>query len=251
QIQVSYEGIDGLFIDAEGALHVQTALGELIDDAPYIYQLIDGEQVEVAGVFELVDGDTYTFDITAAYDPTRELVIDPDLSWSTYLGGSSDDRGWGIAADGAGDVYVTGETKSAGWASGGFDTSHDGDWDAFVARLSSAGGHLWSTYLGGSSNDFGFDVAADGAGGVYVTGETGSAGWASGGFDTSHNGHYDAFVARLSSAGGHLWSTYLGGSSPDGGYGIAADGAGGAYVTGFTRSPGWVSGGGDTSLNGD
>ena len=145
QIQVSYEGIDGLFIDAEGALHVQTALGELIDDAPYIYQVIDGEQVEVAGAFELIDGDTYTFDITAAYDPTRELVIDPYLSWSTYVGGSGYEWGTGVAADGAGGVYVTGHTESPGWATGGFDTSHNGYIDAFVAKLSSSGGHLWST----------------------------------------------------------------------------------------------------------
>jgi len=152
--------------------------------------------------------------------------------------------------DATGGVYVTGQTESAGWASGGLDTSHNGGQDAFVARLSSVGGHLWSTYLGGSGSDLGFGVAADGAGGVYVTGSTTSAAWVSGGPDTSHNGGQDAFVARLSSVGGHLWSTYLGGSDGDIGRGVAADGAGGLYVTGSTTSAGWVSGGFDTTHNG-
>ncbi len=93
QISVSYEGIDGLRIDDAGSLRVTTELGELVDDAPYIYQLIDGQEVEVAGQFLLLDNDTYTFDITGAYDPSVELVIDPDLTWSSYLGGSGGDTG--------------------------------------------------------------------------------------------------------------------------------------------------------------
>jgi hypothetical protein len=80
QIQVSYDGIDALRIAADGSLQIQTELGELTDDAPYIYQEIDGQRVEVAGQFELVDTDTYAFDVTGAYEPNVELVIDPDLA---------------------------------------------------------------------------------------------------------------------------------------------------------------------------
>jgi hypothetical protein len=72
-------------------------------------------------------------------------------------------------------------------------------------------------------------------------------GWVSGGFDTTHNGADDAFVAKLSPSVAHLWSAYLGGSSMDDGYGIAVDGSGNIVVTGFTYSSGWVSGGFDTT----
>jgi len=140
QIGVSYSGIDALSIDDGGALHVRLPgdWGEVVDDAPYIYQVIDGEQVEVAGAYRLVDGDTYEFEITGSYDPTRGLIIDPDLDWSSYLGGGSRDDGRGIAADAAGNVLVTGGTWSSGWVSGGWDTSFGGSQDAFVARVATA-----------------------------------------------------------------------------------------------------------------
>ncbi|HUU81925.1 MAG TPA: CARDB domain-containing protein, partial [Phycisphaerae bacterium] len=85
--------------------------------------------------------------------------------------------------------------------SGGFDTSYDGNEDAFVAKLSPTGGHIWSTYLGGSGGDSGDGIAMDASGGVYVTGDTNSAGWTSGGFDTTYNGGGDAFVAKITGAG--------------------------------------------------
>ena len=255
QIQVSYDGIDGLWLDDTGELHVQTALGELIDEAPYIYQQLDGQQIEVPGEFTLIDANTYTFAITGPYDATAELIIDPDLAWSTYLGGSDWDGGNGIAVDAAGNALVVGVTYSADWVSGGFDTSLLGRFgNAFVAKLSPTGDHLWSTYLGGSMADFGAGIAVDAAGNAFVVGTTGSADWVSGGFDTIHDGtvdsHYDAFVAKLSPTGSHLWSTYLGGSGTDYGRGIAMDAAGNALVTGTTQSVGWVSNGFDASYNG-
>ena len=170
--------------------------------------------------------------------------------WSTYLGGTSDDFGYGIALDGSGNPIVTGYTSSSGWTSGGFDTSHNGSYDAFVAKLSSAGAHLWSTYLGGTSNDYAYGISVDGSDNPVVTGYTSSSGWTSGGFDTSHNGGADAFVVKLSSAGAHLWSTYLGGTSLDYGYGVSVDASGNPIVSGDTSSSGWTSGGFDTSHNG-
>jgi len=185
----------------------------------------------------------------SATDFQQELVIDPDLAWSTYLGGGSDDHGNGIAVDGSGNVLVTGYTASS-WISGGYDTNFWGDSDAFVAKLSPSGEHLWSTYLGGSDEESGYGIAVDGWGNVLVTGWTGSYDWASGGFDTSFNEEGDAFVVKLSPSGEHLWSTYLGGSDGDYGYGIAVDGSGNVLVTGWTNSVGWTSGGFDTSYNG-
>ena len=253
QIQVRYDGIAGLSVAQDDSLEVDLGggWGTLTDDAPFIYQEIDGRQAEVPGRFVLIDGQTYGFELGMAHDPAETLVIDPLLAWSSYLGGSSLDRGNGIAVDGAGDVLVTGETESSGWVSGGSDTSLGGDTDAFVAKLSSEGAHLWSTYLGGESSEEGYGIAVDGAGDVLVTGTTQSSDWVSGGFDTSLDGGTDAFAAKLSGAGAHVWSTYLGGGSSDLGSGIAADGSGNVLVTGYTQSSDWASGGFDTSQNGD
>ncbi|MCY2953528.1 MAG: SBBP repeat-containing protein, partial [Planctomycetota bacterium] len=253
QIQLRYDGIGGLSVGEDGSLVVDLGegRGRLVDDTPVIYQEIDGRRVEVAGRFVVVGASSYGFEVTGAWDAGRELVIDPELAWSTYLGGSNDDEGHDIAVDGSGNVLVTGWTYSPGWTSGGFDASYNGDQDAFVAKLSPSGAHLWSTYLGGSNGDGGTGIAVDGSGNVLVTGETWSSGWTSGGFDTSFNGGTsDAFVAKVSPSGGHLWSTYLGGSNWDYGLGIAVDGSGNVLVTGETSSVGWTSGGFDTSYNG-
>ncbi|KKL26834.1 hypothetical protein LCGC14_2391280, partial [marine sediment metagenome] len=136
QVQVSFEGIEGLSIDPLGALHVQTELGELIDDAPYIYQEIDGERIEVAGAFSLVDADTYRFSVTGAYDSSEQLIIDPLLIWSSFLGGSGYDYGSAIAADADGNALIAGYTNSSDFPTpGGFDTSYGGFSEAFVVKL--------------------------------------------------------------------------------------------------------------------
>ena len=245
QIQLSYAGIEGLWIADDGSLHIQTELGEIVDEGLFVYQEIDGQRVEVAGAFELIDSDTYTFAVTGDYDPTVELVIDPALSWSTYIGGTGDDNGFSVAVDSTGAVVVTGTALSSGWPGGGA-----GGFDAFVTKLTPAGGHTWSTFVGGALTDEARGVAVDSSDAIYLVGDSLSAGWASGGYDTTHNGFDDVFVAKLSSAGGHVWSTYMGGNKWDNGYGIAVSG-GGVYVTGYTQSTtSWVSGGFDTSYNG-
>ncbi|HUU85066.1 MAG TPA: SBBP repeat-containing protein [Phycisphaerae bacterium] len=252
-IQVRYDGITGLSINEAGDLVVDLGegWGSLTDDAPYIYQVIDGERQEVAGRFVLLDEWTYSFEITGAYDPLQALILDPDLAWSTYLGGSGWEEGGGIAVDSSGNILVTGSTWSPGWTSGGFDTTLNGDSDAFVVKLFPTGGHVWSSYLGGSGDDNGYGIAVDSSGNALVTGTTNSSGWVLGGFDTSYNGGGDAFVVKLGPAGNHLWSTYLGGNSEERGNGIAVDAAGNALVTGETWSSGWVSGGFDVTFGGD
>jgi hypothetical protein len=158
-------------------------------------------------------------------------------------------------------VYVTGYTNSTGWISGGYDPNYNGGtWtgDAFVMKLTAAGEHVWSTYLGGAGDEnyFGVgDIAVDKSGNVYVTGSTNSPDWVSGGYDPNYNGggesgQGDAFVVKLGADGTHLWSTYLGGAADDAGTSIAVDAAGDVYVSGIMNSPGWVDGGFDVTSNG-
>ena len=160
--------------------------------------------------------------------------------YSTYLGGSNYERGQGIAVDGSGNAYVTGQTGSPD-----FPTTHAkypnhlGGLDAFVFKLSGDGQTiLYSTYLGGNGNDYGWGIAADSGGNAYVTGITYSSDFPAVNANyPSLRGTSDAFLFKLGSDGQTvLHSTYLGGSLDDNGYGIAVDGSANAYVTGDTKS---------------
>ena len=249
-IQLSYNGIEGLSIGEDGSLRIQTELGTVVDEGLYIYQTIDGEQVEVAGEFTLLDADTYTFTVTGDYDPSVELIIDPEVEWGSYIGGTNTDYARGVATDASGNVYVAGQTFSSGWVSGGYDDSYEGHSDGFVVKLGANGAHLWSTYLGGANDDEAWGVATDALGNVYAAGTTYSDGWVSGGWDDSLGGSRDGFVVKLDANGAHLWSSYLGGTNEDYALGVATDASGNVYAGGYTNSPDWVSGGWDESLGG-
>ncbi|CUS31324.1 DUF7948 domain-containing protein [Candidatus Nitrospira nitrificans] len=159
-------------------------------------------------------------------------------AYSTYLGGIHTDEGHGIAVDGAGAAYVTGRTESPNFpvlsASQGV---LGGDLDAFITKFNAVGARVYSTYLGGSNNDEARGIAVDGAGAAYVTGRTNSTNFpVLSASQSVYGGVLDAFVTKLDTAGARIYSTYLGGSGADLGYGIAVDGAGAAYVTGQTGS---------------
>ena len=251
-IRLRYEGIDGLALKEDGTLEINIAEGwpPLSDGTPYIYQEVNGEKRAIAGRFTLLDSHTYGFEVTGSYDPTLPLVIDPEVEWGTYLGALSYEYGYGIAVHTDGSCYATGYTYSSGWVSGGWDTSYSGGYEGYVVKFNIAGGHEWSTYLGGTEVDYGQNIKVDSSGACYITGYTSSSGFVSGGWNTSYNGGSDGYVVKLNSSGGHVWSTYVGGTDDDYGQGIALDSAGACYITGYTSSTGWVSGGWDTSNNG-
>ena len=252
KIVIRYHGIDGLWVDAEGALHVSTPLGELVDDAPYAYQMIGGEQVRVAARFRLIDQMSYAFEIAGEVDEGRELVIDPDLAWGTFLGGSDYDGSMGISTDVAGNIFITGITLSPDFCiHAGFDASYSGGQnDAFVAKFTASGQLQWSSFLGGSNYDVAVGIAADAQGNSFITGATNSPDFpVPGGFDRTL-GVGDAFVARVSATGQLEWATFLGGSSNDVGNRIAATPEGWAVVVGDTDSPDFPTPGGlGTSFN--
>ena len=167
------------------------------------------------------------------------------LGYSTYLGGSSDDDGVGIAVHND-RAYVTGRTLSSDFPLAGtsYDGTLGGSQDAFVTKFNFSGsGHEYSTYLGGDAAwEEGEGIAVDAAGNAYVLGRTASSDFPTtpGGYDTTPNGGLDAFVTKLGQAGDSLaYSTLLGGSNNESGFGragIAVDSAGGAWVTGRTES---------------
>ncbi len=174
------------------------------------------------------------------------------LLYSTYLGGTDNDGARGIAVDSNGSAYIVGSTQSSG--SGPFPIvnayqssmtgfGYDYASDVFVAKLAPTGSALlFSTYLGGADQDYGYGIAVDSAGSAYVTGETMHSSGSL--FPTVNayqpdfgNGKYNAFVTKFATAGSFLvYSTFLGGDSYDYGYGIAVDSLGSAYVAGSTNS---------------
>jgi hypothetical protein len=172
-------------------------------------------------------------------------------AWSTYLGGNNRDIARGVGVDAEGNIYVAGDTNSDGWIGGNLDKTRNGNRDAFAAKFSSAGILLWATYLGGAGNEITYDLAVSPTGNVYIVGETASAHWISNGYDTTHGGNDDGFLIKLNSSGLTEWSTYLGAGDDDIALSVALDRAGNVYVAGETNSGGWVSGGFDTSHNGN
>ncbi len=228
-ISFSYDGVAGAELDAAGNIRVRTALGIVMDTAPTSFQGDD----RVTCSFVPRGGRSYGFDCNTV-DTARTLVIDP-LVYSTYVGGSADDRGISIAVDSAGNSYITGGT-SVGFPTtpGAFHTTSYGGGEAFVAKLNATGsGLVYSTYLGGSGGDAGWGIAVDDGGDAYVTGTTSSADfpYTPGAVQSG----YGVFITRLSAAGDSLiYSASVGGSSQSQGWGIAIDSARNAFVTGYT-----------------
>ncbi len=243
-IQLAVRGATGLRLDSQGTLVIETQGGAVRQDAPVAYQEINGVRRPVAARYVLLGARQVGLAL-GAYDRGQPLVIDPVLSYATYLGGSGVDQGTGIAVDGSGNVYVAGDTTSPTFptTTGAYSTTLAGGTstgDAFVSKLSPDGSTLlYSTYLGGSGDEDVWHVAVDGAGEAEIVGYTDSTNYptVNAAQGTYGGGVYNAFASKLSADGSALvYSTYLGGNGDDEAYGLAVDSAGNAYVAGLTSS---------------
>jgi hypothetical protein len=246
RIALAYSGATDVAL-VDGQVKVTTPWGSFADDRPLTYQDVGGQRVEVPSGFALAPGaeaGTASFGIpVGAYDTTKDLIIDPVvLVYAGWIGGTGQDLGIGIDVDNGGAAYVTGWTFSSDFpAVAGPDPTYNGGMDAFVAKVNPAGtGLVYTGYIGGSGNDEGDGIAVDGAGNAYVTGATRSTEGTfpvTGGPDVTHNGEFDAFVAKLNPQGtALLYAGYLGGSNSDLAYGVDVDAGGNAYIAGVTYS---------------
>ncbi len=241
-INLGFEGVERLEIDSHGDLVISLAdtKEEIRLKRPIIYQEVDGIRHEISGEYAIKEESQQVSFQVAAYDTSKSLVIDPILVYSTYLGGSSIDEGFGIAVDSAGSAYVTGRTESTNFPTvNPLQPATGGGPDAFITKIDPIGSSLvYSTFLGGDGGDRGLGIAVDSIGNAYVTGFTFSANFPTANpFQPALSGDRDAFVAKLDSTGSALlYSTFLGGSVDDSGRGIAVDTGGNAYVAGNTGS---------------
>lgn len=153
---------------------VETKGGALIEDVPIGYQMIDGQRCDVQINYVIVGDDTLRYEV-GEYRRDRELIIDPELIYSTFLKGSGNSYAAGIAVDGSGNAYVAGWTDSSDFPTipGAYDTTFNGAWDVFVSKIDPKGQRLlYSTFIGGSKEEWSNGIAIDGDGNAYVAGYT-------------------------------------------------------------------------------
>lgn len=244
QIRVHLDGAKSVKLNSDGNLRVTTATGDMTFQAPKIYQMRDTAKEEVAGRYVVTAESEFGFEIDT-YDKARALIIDPVLSYSTYLAGSATDVGDAIAVDTQGNAYITGYTLSTDFpvfnpeqaACNAPSCSYQ---DAFVTKLNPTGtGLIFSTFVGGTSGDQGNAIAVDSLGNVVVAGLTYSYDFPQMNGMTvvlnSYSQHGMAF--SLTPAGSAFnFSTYLGGASQDSATGVAVDASGSVYLAGYTGS---------------
>jgi len=239
-------GADSVALNADGDLVLHTAGGVLRQQRPIVYQEREGRRDPVEGGYVLsasASGPQVVALDIGDYDRSRPLVIDPVLSYSTYLGGAGSDNGLALAVDASGCAYVTGATASADFPTQGALQPTQGGTaargDLFITKLDPNGTTLlYSTYLGGGGGDEARGIAVDASGSAYLTGVTDSANFpVANALYGTPRGDLDAFVTKLSPTGNALeYSTYLGGNGPEVGVGIAVATSGEASVFGRTGS---------------
>jgi Beta-propeller repeat len=242
-IELSFPDAKNLALDANGELLVRVGEEEIIEHAPLVYQEANGQRRNATGRYVLKGKNRVAFEV-GAIDPSRAVVIDPAIEYSTYLGGSGDENPLYMALDRFGDVYLTGFTNSIDFptTAGSFQTNNaGGPFDAYVTKLSPDGSALlYSTYLGGSGDDEALGIAIDDSGHAYVVGSTSSPDFPTtqGAFQPSFaGGNTDGFVTKLSADGSALtYSTYFGGSGDDFVFIGPTDRGGHVYAEGFTSS---------------
>lgn len=242
QIAVRFNGQNKIETAPSGDLIIKTPAGEIRQAPPTVYQQMNGNRQEISSSYVVDKAGLIRFAL-GKYDSAQALVIDPGISYSTFLGGSLLDQGNAIAIDSSGNAYVTGFASSGNFPTsvGAVQTSKGFLDDVFVTKLNPTGDAIvYSTYLGGNLVDQGNAIAVDSSGNAYITGFTASGNFPTtfGAFQTSRKSLKDTFVAKLDASGSSLlYSTYLGGSlASDQGNGIAIDSSGNTYVTGLTAS---------------
>lgn len=250
-IRLAFTGARSLKIDRNGDLLLETAAGLVRQKRPVAYQEIDGQQVTVTANYVVKNRRQVGFEL-GAYDPSRPLVIDPVIDYSTYLGGTGADEGNDIAVDNQGNIYVTGVTSSVNFPPKNpikpiCQPCQSGAPEAFVTKIdpdeSGEASLVFSTFWGSNvhGSTEGRGIAVDADHNVYVVGTTHSVN-----FPTTPNAlqpNYqpftmpNSFLTKFNSQGSSLhYSSYLMGNNVDEASDVAVDANNNIYVAGATGS---------------
>lgn len=237
-IQFEIKGSKKLSINDKGELVIETPLGKIIEQAPFVTQ--NKKELKSKWVLQ---NNVVSFEIEGI-DPTLPLIIDPGVRiWGTYYGGTGGDSSLNSDVDANGNVYMVGTTNSTNGTSIATVGSHQstfggGQDNAYVVKFNSAGVRQWATYYGGPVREFGLNVAVDNSGNVFLAGHSlsapGSIVATPGSHQTAFGGIWDAYIAKFNSNGIRQWGSYYGSDGLEHGNGLATDAAGNVYLCGKT-----------------
>ncbi|MEO5926832.1 MAG: SBBP repeat-containing protein [Bryobacteraceae bacterium] len=238
-IRMEYPGASAVWVDS-GELRVKVGAMEFREWAPEVYQTArDGSRTTVKAKYAVFEDNSVGFELDD-YDKALPLVIDPVITYSTYLGGSGMGAVTSVARDGLGNLYAAGWTESLDFPiAGALQAVNRGGVDAFIVKFDPTGASLmYATYIGGNGDDRAAGIAVDSLGQAHVAGATGSSNFPlQAPARSSFVGGKEGFVLKLNAAGSALvYSTYLGGANYDVATAIAVDASGFAYIAGDTLS---------------
>ncbi|QPJ61781.1 MAG: hypothetical protein G3M70_07750 [Candidatus Nitronauta litoralis] len=240
-IELKFSGADKVSLDDQGNLVLQTNVGDVVQHAPIIYQIINGKRETVKGEYILKQNNRVAFHITS-YNPDHNLVIDPVLGFSTYFGGSGKDLSWSIAADENNNIYVTGNSSSPDFPTLSSIPGGTNVGTIFLFKIHHQNGIpslAYSVLLGGLQDDRGDGIDLDSLGNVYIAGFTESTNFPLVNEIEGDSTGLDAFIVKLEEINeipSLAFSTYLGGSVGDGASDIKIGNFGDIFITGWTSS---------------
>ncbi len=268
-IEFKFSGADGLMIGGSGELIIQTSQGSITEAAPISYTISPNSFTDYTRSLQVLNsvsnykafsnrkdflstkaiieskfklsGGRLSFECPD-YDKSKILVIDPQLIWGTYFGGSNTDFNAGVVVDAAGNIILAGSTESSSMiaTSGAYKTIISNGYDTFIAKFTPAGVQIWGTYYGGDGDDWCAGITVDDSRNIIICGGTTSfSGIATPGtHQTTHGGagSIDSYIAKFTPNGGLIWGTYYGGTEFDHSIDISADGSGNIYTVGSTGS---------------
>lgn len=238
QIQFIYSGAKKIKISRKGELLIKTDVGQLVDGTPVAYQVIDGVKREVKISYRIRQG-VVGFNL-GSYNPSFPLIIDPEFSYVTYYSGNNETSGAGLAVDGDGHLLFGGHSMATDLPMANPVQDSNAGWeDAFVVKIDTAtGDYIYATYIGGDTTDLVMDFAIDEDGNAYITGTTLSADYpvSENAFQQTSSGYQEVFLTKLDPEGMIIYSTLLGGTNRDYGYGMALNARQEVYLTGYAAS---------------
>jgi hypothetical protein len=241
-IRLAVEGASSISVDVQGDLVIETEGGSLVQRKPMAFQLQDGARVPVDCSYKILDSKTVRLDL-ASYDRSRDLIIDPVMEFSTYLGGANYDQPGGVKIGPGGFIYVVGSAQGSNFPLvAPYDGSLGGSQDAFITKINPATGKaVYSTFLGDRNHDRALALDVDAQGQVYVVGRAGDRFPTTAGAYRTTWSDPSGFVVKFNAAGNALlYSTLLPGATPQG---IVVDPDGRAVLAGdagtaFSTTPG-------------
>lgn len=225
RIALRYDGQQHLRLQ-DGALHVTTSVGTVVEQRPSAYQLRDGHREAVPCEYVLGAGHTVSFALPRGYDHSRPLVIDPVLVYSSYSGSAASNWGYSSTYDAQGNLYCGGIAFALNFPTtvGAYSVTFAGLQDLAIMKFNpsattGAASLAYATFIGGSGAEHPHSLLVDGGGNLLLYGSTSSANYpvTAGAYDPSFNGGADIVVTRLSATGSALLaSTFVGGMGIDG-----------------------------------